>query len=94
MRGPINEYIRLKSYQLYANPCRFGGKTQGEKVLFERARPRSVTNEMYFHNWGAQSGMVLRMRADNTLRYLKGESVDPGKCLFINPAIPNLEDFQ
>ena len=93
VRGPIREWIRDSGAKLYANPCRFGGKVQGEEVLFERARPRSVTNKMYFHNFGSQAGMVIRMRADNTIRLAKGERVDPGKCLFINPEMPCLDDF-
>ena len=92
VRGPVREWIRDSGAKLYANPCRFGGKVQGEEVLFERARPRSVSNKMYFHNFGSQAAMVIRMRADNTLRLAKGEAVDPGKCLFINPEIKNLDD--
>ena len=51
---------------LRANPCRFGGKVQGAGVIYELARPRSVTNEQYFHNFGSQAGMAIRQRADNT----------------------------
>ena len=78
--------------RLYANPCRFGGKVQGEEVLFERARPRSVTNKQFFLNFGSQSAMAIKMRADNTLRLMKGEAVDPHNCLFINPDILHMDD--
>ena len=45
----------------------------------------------YFFNWYAQASWVLRIRADNTMRLLAGENIDPHKCLFIDPAIPQLE---
>ena len=56
IRGPIREWSRNTGQKLYANPCRFGGKVQGANVIFERARPKSITNEQYFHNWGIASG--------------------------------------
>ena len=93
VKGPIFDWKRKTGNTLTANPCRFNGKVQGAGVIFERARPRSIFNEQYFHNWGAQAGMVLRMRANNTVRLTKGENVDAGKCLFINPEIPRLTDF-
>ena len=37
--------------------------------------------------------MVLRQRADFTRRLVRGEDVDPHKCLFINPDIKNVEDM-
>ena len=93
VKGPIFDWKRKTGNTLTANPCRFNGKVQGAGVIFERARPRSIFNEQYFHNWGAQAGMALRMRANNTVRLTKGEDVDAGKCLFINPEIPRLTDF-
>ena len=93
IRGPIREWVRNTGQKLYANPCRFGGKVQGANVIFERARPKSITNEQYFHNFGSQAGMAIRQRADMTARLVGGGAVDTGRCLFINPDIPNLEDI-
>ena len=93
IRGPLREWVRDAKVTLRANPCRFGGKVQGAGVIYELARPRSVTNEQYFHNFGSQAGMAIRQRADNTARLMAGEQVDKGKCLFINPEIKNLEDI-
>ena len=36
--------------------------------------------------------MAIRQRADNTLRLVNGDAVDPHDCLFINPEIANLSD--
>ena len=51
IRGPLREWVRDAKVTLRANPCRFGGKVQGAGVIYELARPRSVTNEQYFHNF-------------------------------------------
>ena len=66
VRGPIREWIQDRKANLYAYGARFGGKVQGEGIIFMRSRPRSVTNEQYFRNFGSQAGMAIRQRADNT----------------------------
>ena len=91
VRGPARDWIAETKSKLHINPCRFGGKVQGPTVIYEFARPKSVENQAYFHNWGSQAANALRMRAEMTARLRAGESVDPGKCLFINPETPNLE---
>ena len=88
-----NGYAQYRASRLYANPCNFGGKVQGANVIYERSRPKSITNEQYFRNFGSQAGMAMRQRADMTARLLKGEQVDPHRCLFLNPEIPHLEDI-
>ena len=93
VRGPMREYIRDEKLQLYANPCMFNGKVQGEGVMYLMRRPRSIENGQYFRNWGAQSAMCLRQRADNTRRLVGGDDVDPLRCLFVSPDIPHLEDI-
>ena len=93
VRGPIREWIRENNAPLRANGVSMGGKVQGEDIIFERRRPRSVTNKQYFHNFGSQAAMVLVIRAQNTARLMEGAEIDPGKCLFINPEIPNLPDI-
>ena len=91
-RGVFRDWMRDNSSKpIYANGCAFGGSVQGGDVIFERRRPRSILNNQYFHNFGSQAGFVLRQRADNTVRLLKGEDVDPHKCLMINPDIPRLD---
>ena len=55
-------------------------------------RPRS-TQAQFFHNWGAQAAMVMRLSVPMTRNgFWTGEKVDPGHCLFMNPEIPILED--
>lgn len=93
VRGPAREWVKKNKVRLYVNGCTFNGKVQGENVIYILARPRSQTNKQYYRNWGAQAGMAVRMRADMTSRLMSGEDVDPHKCLFINPNIPNLEDM-
>ena len=71
--------------------CQFGSSPQSPDVPFVRGRDPK-TNGEYFFNWAAQAGWALRMRADMTQRLVNGEDVDPHNCLFINPAIPKLQD--
>ena len=66
---------------------------QAGGIIFEQQRPKSVTNDKYFRNWGAQAAMCLVIRAQNTERLLSGGKIDPGRCLFINPEIPELTRY-
>ena len=92
-RGIFRDWIRKNpGKSLYANGCQFGGAVQGGDVIFERRRPRSILNNQMFANWQSQAGFVLRQRADNTSKLMHGESIDPHKCLFVNPEIQYLED--
>ena len=92
VRGPAMEWKRDTSESLKVNGCGMGNEVQGKGVIFDLRRPRSITNEQYFRNWGSQAAMVLVIRAQNTERLLAGDKVDPHKCLYINPDIPYLSD--
>ena len=93
VRGPIREWIIDNDAQLVANGAEMGGTVQAGGIIFEQQRPKSVTNDKYFRNWGAQAAMCLVIRAQNTERLLSGGKIDPGRCLFINPEIPELTDM-
>ena len=70
-------------------PVHFGGEVAGPDVLYVRG----ATNKQYFKNRAAQMGMGVKFRANLTVRLVDGDDVDPSRCLFINPAIPQLEDI-
>ena len=58
-----------------------GQQVGGPKTRFSF----NMTNAEMFFNKAAQAGWSLRIRAQNTLRLLKGDKVDPKDCLFIDP---------
>ena len=62
----------------------FGGEVRGKDVLLERGRPPR-SNDQVFRNRAIQMAHALRLRAQRTVRLLKGGDVDPHQCLFINP---------
>lgn len=85
MRG---EFVRLKpTYGV--RPVAFGGAVGGKDVLYEPGRK----NEAVFRARNAQMGDALRLRARRTVRLMRGEEVDPNRCLFIDPKMPRLEAF-
>ena len=65
----------------------FGGAVQGADVLFVRG----ATNQQFFANHAAQMAWNIRIRATLTARLLDGDTIDPHRCLFINPSIRGLE---
>ena len=60
-------------------PEQFGGKIKGEKTLYSYR----MLNEQFFSKRNIQMGWSLRLRAQNTQRLLKGDSINPDNCLFI-----------
>jgi phage terminase large subunit len=50
-----------------------------------------ITNGEFFRNMKAQAWWNIRLRAENTLRLLDGESINPEKCLFIDENITNVD---
>ena len=89
VRGPMMEMAPAFS----VTGCNFGGKVQLPDVPFiSRGVGGLHTNDQYFANWASQAGWVVRLRANNTVRLLDGEKIDPEFCLFINPDIPELRD--
>ena len=70
-------------------PEMFGGAVKGAEQVFTY----TYKNRDYFAQRNAQLGWGVRLRADMTRRLLQGEDVMPGNCLFINPAIPELDRY-
>ena len=87
VRGPLQEAKR----PFAVRGCHFGGKVQAPDSTFVRGR-KPITQAEYFANWASQAGWAVRLRAENTVRLLATGDVDPARCLFINPGIPNLPD--
>ena len=89
----MRDWITANHAQLHMNACNFGGKVQGPKFPYMKTFPKSITNEGFFRNWASQAGMAIKTRATMTERLMGGDDVDPHRCLFINPDIPNLGDI-
>ena len=95
----IGNGVRITMNQLYPNPkerpfylepVQFGSSVEGP----EEEWTFGVSNKAHFARRNAQLAWALRMRADNSRKFLKGQDVDPEKCLFINPDIKLLEDYK
>ena len=63
---------------------RFGGPPGGADVPFLDV----FLNKDQFEFRNGQIGWLLRIRAMNSVRWLRGEDVNPVKCLFFHPDIP------
>ena len=87
--GVRSHLIDMEARSYAWNAVHFGGKVLAEEVTFIRG----VTNKQYFFNRAAQMGWGVRIRANFTIRLLDGDAVPLDRCLFINPAIPRLEDI-
>ena len=84
----MSEFTRLE-VQYFVTAISFGGEVGGKDEFYEYLR----TNEMVFRSRNIQMADALRLRANRTVRLLKGEDVDPNTCLFINPELPDLEGY-
>ena len=51
----------------------------------------NVTNRQYFGNFKSQAWWNIRLRVENTLRFLDGQNINPNKCFFLSKNILNLE---
>lgn len=80
MRSILTEIAKTQGRRYRRNGVLFGGKVEGEDVLFNRQE----TNADYFHRRKDQLGWALHLRAQRTLRLLDGDKVDPDHCLFID----------
>ena len=63
---------------------RFGGKVAGAETPFLDV----FLNSDQFEFRNGQMGWMVRIRAMNSLRFIRGEDVNPAKCLFFSPSIP------
>lgn len=83
------EFLRLSAPYGYT-AVNFGGEVKGKKRLYEPGRP----NRKVFAHRNIQMADALRLRANRTVRLLKGDQdVDPRLCLFIRSDLPRLEHF-
>ena len=82
------EFIALTT-DYGAWPVNFGGAVGGKDVFYEPKR----RNGEVFRSRNIQMADALRLRANRTMRLLKGDKVDPVGCLFIRDDLPNLETF-
>jgi hypothetical protein len=64
-----------------------GGAVQGA----EREMLRKVMNKDFFAKLNAQAWWNLRLRVVNTRKLLRGEKVNPAKCLFFDSKIHGLD---
>ena len=67
----------------------FGSTPEGK----DRRYSPDMTNGEMFPNRKSQMSWGVRLRAQRTQRLYNGEGVDPAKCLFINPDIPNCNGY-
>ena len=91
--GGVGAGIRSHYYDMPPRPyglrgVNFGGKTEGAELEYTPG----VTNEQFFSRRNAQMGWGMRLRANATQRLIDGDPVvRPDQCLFINPAIKDVE---
>lgn len=70
---------RANTLQFIADPFCGAAKVKGQTVKFVPGR----TNEQHFRNLKAQGWWNLRLRLNNSLRFLRGEAVGIHKCFFL-----------
>ena len=85
----LSEFRRIGT-PYAVRPVAFGGEVSGKNVLYESKRK----NGAVFARRNIQMADALRLRANRTVRLLKGDkSIDPIDCLFIRADLRNLEAF-
>ena len=87
--GVRSDFAKMASRPYIVRPENFGGAVQGKDVTFSYRTP----NGDFFDRRNSQMAWAVRLRAQNTQRLMNGEGVDPRRCLFINPALKDLEGF-
>ena len=91
MKGPLRRAYQedpgLTRYGVRAEL--FGGEVRGPRKLYDH----HTTNAQMFSSRNMQMAQNLRIRAQNTYRLLRGEEIDPHKCLFIDPGMARLNQF-
>ena len=90
MGAGVRSYFREMQGRPYSvRPEMFGGAVKGPETTFSYR----ITNKDFFANRSVQMGWTLRLRAERTRRLMNGEDVPLMECLFIDPSMPNLEEF-
>lgn len=72
-----------------ADPVNFGSSPAGAQNRYSSR----ILNGDFFQRRNAQLGWALRLRLQRTQRMLAGERVDPAACLFIDSAMPRVDDY-
>ena len=87
--SPMRREFTALNVPYGVRPVSFGGEVTGKERLYEPRR----TNEQTFTRRNIQLADAVRLRASRTVRLLKGDAIDPARCLFINPDLPRLDKF-
>ena len=86
----INSKLKKLPYKVYA--FKGGKEVYGKKLVFTGEGPNKVTNGAMFANPKAQTWWNLRLRAENSLRLLRGQEIDrKDYFLSFSSEIPNLD---
>lgn len=72
-------------------PFLFGGKVKGPNTYYIKHKTLKIKNQDYFHRANSQLWWNIKLRVENTLKALDGESIDLSKCFFIDSKIDNLD---
>ena len=91
--GAKSEFSKITSRSYAVKPFRFGDPVKGPETTFVKTGAKPIYNKEAFLRQNAQAGWNLRLRLDNTIKALDGDTVDYEKCLFISGDIPNLEEY-
>ena len=83
-REAVRKWVREERadrlyYPVGVIPVAAGGAVAGKRVRYIQR----ILNPEYFEYRNAQLAMLLRIRAQNTVRLLEGAEVSPLKCLFL-----------
>ena len=88
--SPMMSEFRRLDVDYGVRAINFGGKVGGPTKLYETRRP----NDQVFALRNIQMADALRLRANRTVRLLKGDrDVEPMDCLFIRDDLPDLEGY-
>ena len=85
----IRSHLREMRLSYIARPELFGGQVAGPRTMYSYR----YANEDFFLYRNSQMAWNLRLRGQRTQQLLVGDDVDPALCLFINPAIPALDEL-
>lgn len=72
-------------------PFQFGGKVKGPDKYFIKHKQLKIKNKDYFHRANSQLWWNIKLRVENTIKALDGESVNLDKCFFIDSKIDNID---
>lgn len=85
--GAKSDFNRINDRQYSVEAFLGAAKVGGGDICYTG----SIKNKDYFRNKKAQAWWSVRQRAENTLRLLDGDKIDPAKCLFLSSNIKELD---